>query len=430
MSTFVVGETIGAGGFGRVCACKLKGQAEEIYAIKYMDSKLSEKDQERFRREILTLSKLNHQNIIKIVASNLSSDQRFFIMPRYEQSLHQKLQTRNICKDEVISIVNSILNGLEYAHSEGVIHRDLKPENILLNGPQDVVISDFGLCCTIDDSASRLTSTSNSMGTLRYMAPEMFIDAKNADKRSDIFSLGRVLEEIHQVFTSEDSGIPDALQFIARKCMQSNKNDRYNNIGEILQIWNLASDATFSPSEQEINDVLIRIEKDQNAADIVFLCKALVAKINDSDFIHNTTMSLTPHTFLLLYQTDKKTICEVINVFCNTFSMTSWGFSYTDTIAEKCVSFFDTIDDADTKIHMTDCLLKMGKGHNRWHVLRICASLFTSISRSAFEVALISYLQQNLNFITNLGDYLEIDELGQRTKKFIKEIKEKSLEEV
>ena len=100
---------------------------------------------QRFEREVRLLSRLNHPNIVKIIASNLVADQKFYVMTLYQCSLTSVIPHLVNDYSRQLLIINSILSGIQYLHSEGVIHRDLKPDNILCNSDTDIVITDFGL---------------------------------------------------------------------------------------------------------------------------------------------------------------------------------------------------------------------------------------------------------------------------------------------
>ena len=101
--------------------------------------------EERFKREVRMLSKLDHPRIIKIVGSRLSKPPLWYVMPLYNRSLSQEFP--GIVGDEIRikKVFDTILEGMQYAHEQGIVHRDLKPGNILLRSDDDVVISDFGL---------------------------------------------------------------------------------------------------------------------------------------------------------------------------------------------------------------------------------------------------------------------------------------------
>ncbi len=81
---------------------------------------------------------------------------------------------------------------LQYAHDHGVLHRDIKPSNLLLDARGTAWVTDFGLAKA--DDQDNLTRTGDVVGTLRYMAPELF--SGQADERSDVYSLGLTLYEL------------------------------------------------------------------------------------------------------------------------------------------------------------------------------------------------------------------------------------------
>ena len=149
---------------------------------------------ERFKREARILAMLDHPNIIKVLDFGTHGE-AFYISFAYFKSvnLRQLLADRNLSMDERRQIFISILTGLEYAHTKGVVHRDIKPENVLVDPSLQVKLSDFGLA---QISSERFESAkSGVVGTLSYMAPEQ-IRGENATKQSDIFSCGIVACEL------------------------------------------------------------------------------------------------------------------------------------------------------------------------------------------------------------------------------------------
>jgi len=166
----------------------------------------SEEAIKRFQREVRILSKLDHPRIVKVVAKHLQEPPFWYAMPVYQHSLRSTLNEVVGKQERIAKIYSMVLEGMQYAHGEGIIHRDLKPENILFNNDRDLVISDFGLGRALDAETSRKTYTGEWLGTFAYMAPEQLQDAKRADVRSDIFSLGRILYELYT------GSIPGAVQ--------------------------------------------------------------------------------------------------------------------------------------------------------------------------------------------------------------------------
>src|SRR5262249_16878416 len=141
----------------------------------------------RFQHEVRLLARLDHPNIVKVMAFQLQTPPYWYVMPRYDHTLHQEIPSLVGDTSRIIPIFTSVLAGIEYAHGEGVIHRDLKPGNVLMNEDDDLVITDFGLGRALHPEISRNTITGFGMGTFLYMAPEQMTDAKNADRRADIY---------------------------------------------------------------------------------------------------------------------------------------------------------------------------------------------------------------------------------------------------
>lgn len=121
-------------------------------------------------------------------------------------------------------VFTQLLETVAYIHQSGIIHNDLKPENIIIsNANNDVKLIDFGLS---DDDVHYLTRTLGC--TTAYASPELLSQSSNIDTRSDIYSLGRILQEIY----------PNRYQRFVNRCLKLNKEERYNNAEELLYAWN------------------------------------------------------------------------------------------------------------------------------------------------------------------------------------------------
>ena len=109
------------------------------------------------------------------------------------ESLGQRIDREGrMPEDEAVRIIAQVCQGLHKAHKQGMIHRDIKPDNIMVTPQGEAKLTDLGLVKEVDAELN-LTRTGRGLGTPHFMAPEQFRNAKNADARCDIYSLGATL---------------------------------------------------------------------------------------------------------------------------------------------------------------------------------------------------------------------------------------------
>ncbi len=213
LGPYEVQSPLGAGGMGEVYRA-LDTRLDRTVAIKILPEHLSENSEarQRFEREARTISSLNHPNICTLHDIGDQGGVHFLVMEYLEgETLADRLRKGPLPIAQVLKYGIEICEGLEKAHRSGIIHRDLKPGNIMLT-KSGAKLMDFGLAkaaaVTRTDSSSSLTMTLSTpvgshpltaagtvIGTFQYMAPEQ-VEGKDADARSDIFSLGAVLYEM------------------------------------------------------------------------------------------------------------------------------------------------------------------------------------------------------------------------------------------
>ncbi|MCA9572305.1 MAG: serine/threonine protein kinase, partial [Myxococcales bacterium] len=196
---FIVEGVIGAGGTATVYRVRHERLGTR-HALKILALQ-SEKIRERLLVEGQAQATLNHPNIVA-VTDILDLDGQPGLLMEYIEgpSLEDALAEYPFTLDDLEALFLGVLDGVEVAHSLGLVHRDLKLANILLApSPQGFVpkVTDFGLAKVLHNKpGTSATQTGVAMGTPGFMAPEQVRDAGTVDQRADLFSLGCVLYEM------------------------------------------------------------------------------------------------------------------------------------------------------------------------------------------------------------------------------------------
>jgi tetratricopeptide (TPR) repeat protein len=193
-------EKIGEGGMGVVYRARDERLDRDV-ALKLLPvEKLANLSAVKsFREEARALSKLNHPNIATIHDFDAQDGLNFLVMEFVQGvTLDGKIAAGPLPEKEVVRLGTQLAQGLQAAHSKGVIHRDLKPSNLAVTTDRCLKILDFGLARFSEGASQNTTLTSvdaHPAGTLPYMAPEL-LQRQPADERSDIYAAGAVLYEM------------------------------------------------------------------------------------------------------------------------------------------------------------------------------------------------------------------------------------------
>ena len=250
-------EELGHGGMGRVYAARQPGLGR-IVAVKAIREGVNPDLDLRFLREIQTVARLRHQNIVAVHESGRAAGSLYFSMDYIEGGdLATRLKHDPANPREAVFIMSKVADALAYAHEQGILHRDIKPSNILLDG-KEPKLADFGLAAQIE-AGGDLTAVTHILGTPHYLAPEAIIGGSAAQTvASDIYSVGVILFEMLTGRTSFAGAsaaelpalvkeadapslrllapaVPRDLETVCLKCLERDPMRRYPNAAELAE---------------------------------------------------------------------------------------------------------------------------------------------------------------------------------------------------
>lgn len=188
-------KAISEGGMGKIFLCHPLDDFDSRYVLKVLKNDLRGKTtgKERFRREFKLLSELSHENIVQTYDSWFDDGAEYIVM-EYVSGLNlaQMVHLNYVFTSEYcIYMMGVLANAFRYAwDSMKLLHRDIKPSNIMIDDNSVIKVLDFGIAKSLLNSDTVLTMDGTSLGSPGFMSPEQYMDSRNVDCTSDIFSLG------------------------------------------------------------------------------------------------------------------------------------------------------------------------------------------------------------------------------------------------
>ncbi len=239
------------------------GYLREV-AVKLNKEITTPEREERFRREVQTLIKLNNPHNTRVYDYGEQRENDVLVAQFMAMELLHGITLEELLKDkplplpDALAVYRQIARALSEAHQKGVIHRDLKPSNIkLINPPGDppfAKLYDYGLSKHTQPEAQSISNSGVIMGTLWYMSPEQ-ARGDRIDQRSDIFSMGVILyqmltkqlpfpaQNLYQIYQLHPHGPPPLppdldpnLQELLERSLAYNPNDRFTHLHECLAL--------------------------------------------------------------------------------------------------------------------------------------------------------------------------------------------------
>lgn len=257
---FEVVEPIGRGGMAAVLKAR-DLELDRIVALKILPPDAGDPDAvQRFKQEARAAALLDHENIARVFFCGEDRGLRFIA---FEYVPGENLRDRiyrggRLHPAEAVPILRQLAAGLDHAAERGVVHRDIKPGNIVL-GPDGLAkLVDMGLARSLDPAADGGVTHSNvTLGTYDYLSPEQALDPRQADVRSDIYSLGctfyhaltgrppvpegTAAAKLHAHRNDApidprdlNPAVPDSLAAVLGRMMAKDPNDRYATAAELF----------------------------------------------------------------------------------------------------------------------------------------------------------------------------------------------------
>jgi len=276
---YEIQEQLGHGGMATVYKAYHPALDRHV-AIKVMDAALSQEPDfiERFKREARVIAKLDNPHIVPVYDFDEYNGQSYIVLKFIDgPTLKDRMKSAPLSKSEIMRVISSVGDGLEYAHKRGVLHRDTKPSNVLISSDNKIYLTDFGLARLVGGTSS-LTGDM-IIGTPYYISPEQAMNADKLDEGTDIYSFGVMIYEMvvgclpfdgdttftvieDHIYktpplpTSIKPDIPEAVEQVIMMALAKKRDERQARVADLVRSFKkawLTNNAEQSTDDEEVS---------------------------------------------------------------------------------------------------------------------------------------------------------------------------------
>jgi serine/threonine protein kinase len=399
---------IGSGGFADVYRAADRKQTRRnpapvaVKVLREVDD-LDPEAVRRFQRELRLLEAIRHPNVVPILGhGQTTTDGIWYAMPLAQGSLADFADEIHGKNALVLDVMRQVCAGLKHIHEQAIYHRDLKPENILRLDDGVWAISDFGLAVEAERKTTTLTATLQGVGTPWFTAPEQWRDARSVNHLADIFSLGKVLQELVVGEVPVDAEMPPGpLRPVVMKATATRPEQRYLNVEDFLAALETAIEASttrWETAEDTAKRLLQRVRLPRAAvADLNELAAWALALDEDDDADMTALVRVLPwisgRSIRHLWTVDELAFRTIFRHYSTRVETGNFSFDYCDVLAEFARRAVNETADVDVLRDAIRSLVELGYRHNRWRVRDVVTTILQAIRETEPSLAATEALQ-------------------------------------
>ncbi|SKF51073.1 Probable serine/threonine-protein kinase PknB [Mycobacteroides abscessus subsp. abscessus] len=400
-------DPIDGGGFADVYRA-VDRKTTELVAVKVLKDTVAVNPEAiaRFRRELRILETLDHPNVITVLGHGQTDDHDiWYAMPLAQGSLTDFITTFADKQKPIVEVMRQVCMGVSHAHDLGVFHRDLKPANVLRLSNGDWAVSDFGLAVEAERGTSPLTSTLRTgLGSWVYAAPEQWNRARSADHRSDIYSLGKILQELVTQEYPVNTEIPAGpLRSVIETATANSPDARYRSVEQFREALERAAQAheEYSSYESQVQ-IAERLQgrirsASVTEADLVEVIE-WAGTLDESDSEDMSALMrvlpwCTRSSIKYLWADHRTAFRRLYQRFVDQTRAQAFSFEYCDVLAnfgQRAVA--ETNDSAILRMTVS-ALAHLGYYHNRWHVRDVLVQILQDVKTAEAAHAAVEALR-------------------------------------
>ncbi len=403
-------EPIGKGGFADVYRAVDKKTGATVAVKVLRDVRIIDEESiKRFQRELRIMEGLTHPNVIPVLAQGQTKDgDVWYAMPLAQGSLADYVDDVHDNPPQIVEVLRQVCAGLEYIHGAGIYHRDLKPGNVLRIGSGDGadrwVVSDFGLAVMAERDTDPLTSTyRQGLGSWIYTAPEQWTNARSANHLSDIYSLGKILQELVTGTYPVNAEIgPGIFRPVIERAISNTPTVRYPDVLGFVGALDRAMGTDKEQQEWETREEQAERLRDRmlgrpSGEELVeFLDWAQSLNENDNDDMAALARVLpwaSASSIDYLWTHDPQAMSRVLDRFCSYVGMASFSFEYCDKLANFMRRIVVRTPDPIVHGKVVAAMVRLGCHHSRWHVRDVLVEVLQTVKTGEQATAIVEALR-------------------------------------